>query len=91
MICYKVFFKLADDTCETLVPIFENAIGSGRFARNLVGQAQLAQAVRLSALDFDSLSGDDLLTLCAQDFSQINTGIRLDENREQRIGFTRVG
>lgn len=89
-------YKLADDTCETLVPIFENALasgdfGNGRFARNLVEQAQLAQSVRLSALDFDSLSGDDLITLCAQDFSQINTGIRLDENRKQRIGFTRVG
>ena len=89
-------YKLADDAGEMLVPIFENAIGSGdfgngRFVRNLVEQAQLAQAVRLSTLDFDSLSGDDLITLCAQDFSQINTGIRLDENRKQRIGFTRVG
>ena len=89
-------YKLADDAGEMLVPIFENALasgdfGNGRFARNLVEQAQLAQAVRLSTLDFDSLSGDDLITLCAQDFSQINTGIRLDENRKQRIGFTRVG
>ena len=88
-------YKLADDPCETLLPIFENAIGSGdfgngRFARNLVEQAQLAQSVRLSTLDFDSLSGDDLVTLCAQDFSQINTGIRLEENRKQRIGFSKV-
>ena len=88
-------FKLADDAYETLAPIFENAIGSGdfgngRFARNLVEQAQLAQSVRLSTLDFDSLSGDDLVTLCAQDFSQINTGIRLEENRKQRIGFSKV-
>lgn len=88
-------FKLADDADEMLVPIFENAIGSGdfgngRFARNLVEQAQLAQSVRLSTLDFDLLSGDDLVTLCAQDFSQINTGIRLEENRKQRIGFSKV-
>lgn len=88
-------FKLADDAYETLAPIFENAFGTedfgnGRFARNLVEQAQLAQSVRLSTLDFDSLSGDDLITLCAQDFSQINTGIRLEENRKQRIGFSKV-
>ena len=88
-------FKLADDAYETLAPIFENAFGTedfgnGRFARNLVEQAQLAQSVRLSTLDFDSLSGDDLVTLCAQDFSQINTGIRLEENRKQRIGFSKV-
>ncbi len=88
-------YKLADDAYETLAPIFENAFGTedfgnGRFARNLVEQAQLAQSVRLSTLDFDSLSGDDLITLCAQDFSQINTGIRLEENRKQRIGFSKV-
>ena len=88
-------YKLADDAYETLAPIFENAFGTedfgnGRFARNLVEQAQLAQSVRLSTLDFDSLSGDDLVTLCAQDFSQINTGIRLEENRKQRIGFSKV-
>ena len=53
-------------------------------------QEQLAQAVRLSTLDFDSLSGDDLITLCAQDFSQINTGIRHEEKRKQRIGFSNV-
>ena len=88
-------YKLADDAYEMLAPIFENAFGTedfgnGRFARNLVEQAQLAQSVRLSTLDFDSLSGDDLVTLCAQDFSQINTGIRLEENRKQRIGFSKV-
>ena len=88
-------FKLADDVRETLAPIFEDALcsedfGNGRFARNLVEQAQLAQSVRLSTLDFDSLSGDDLVTLCAQDFSQINTGIRLEEKRKQRIGFSNV-
>ena len=32
----------------------------------------------------------DLVTLCAQDFSQINTGIRLEEKRKQRIGFSNV-
>lgn len=88
-------YKLSDDAYETLAPIFENAFGTedfgnGRFARNLVEQAQLAQAVRLSGCDTRSLSGDDLVTLCAQDFSQINTGIRLEENRKQRIGFSKV-
>lgn len=63
---------------------------SGLFSKKEKEQAQLAQSVRLSTLDFDSLSGDDLKTLCAQDFSQINTGIRHEEKRKQRIGFSNV-
>jgi SpoVK/Ycf46/Vps4 family AAA+-type ATPase len=86
-------YKMADDTYEKLIPIFEASVGTtnhgnGRYARNLVEKAQLAQALRLSKCDLSALTGDELLTLKAEDFSNFNIGISDNENQPAcRIGF----
>lgn len=87
-------YKLSADTEKVLVPMFENALrsgdfGNGRYARNLVEQAQLAQAVRLSKQDIAKLSGDQLLTLTADDFANItaNTIKEKEELARRSIGF----
>ena len=87
-------YKLAYDAREVLVPMFEKALrsgdfGNGRYARNLVDQAKLAQAMRLSKCDLGRLSGDELLTLIGEDFAQVGTNaiIEKDEPIRRRIGF----
>ena len=87
-------YKLSADAEKVLVPMFENALrsgdfGNGRYARNLVEQAQLAQAVRLSKQDIAKLSGDQLLTLTADDFANItaNTIKEKEELARRSIGF----
>ena len=90
-------YKLSDDVRPVLMPIFERVIGSddfgnGRYARNLVEQAQLAQAIRLSKCDTNELSGDDLVTLRGEDFADITTEITMnDKITARRIGFTLAG
>lgn len=87
-------YRLAENTSEVLIPIFDNALnsedfGNGRFARNMLEHAQLAQAVRLSKSEnIDSLTGDELITLNAEDFYTTNT-ITVTQNKVQprRIGF----
>ena len=85
--------KLSEDAEDVLIPMFEKALlsgdfGNGRFARNLVEQAQLAQAMRLSKCDLDRLSGDELLTLTAEDFAETGTNsIKENEPDRRRIGF----
>lgn len=87
-------YKLADDVDDSLVPIFDKVLesddfGNGRFARNLVEQAQLAQAARLSMCEFDKLTGDDIVTLTGDDFTQIETDIKENNSNpvQRRIGF----
>ena len=86
-------YRLADDVINILKPIFDKAIlsddfGNGRFARNLIERAQLAQAVRLSEIDPDTLSGDDIVTLCAEDFSEIEISVQnTKSNNKRAIGF----
>ncbi len=87
-------YKLSADAEKVLTPMFETALrsgdfGNGRYARNLVEQAQLAQAVRLSKQDITRLSGDQLLTLTADDFANItaNTIKEKEELARRSIGF----
>ena len=87
-------YKLAADAPGVLMPLFERAaqsedFGNGRFARNLVEQAQLAQAVRLSKCDLGRLSGDELLTLTGEDFAEVSANtIKENEPDRRRIGFS---
>lgn len=85
--------KLSENASDVLIPMFEKAaqssdFGNGRYARNLVEQAQLAQAMRLSKRDLGRLSGDDLLTLTGEDFAEISTNaIKENVPDRRRIGF----
>jgi hypothetical protein len=90
-------YKLSADVEETLIPIFKRAInsddfGNGRFARKLVEHAQLAQAVRLSKYkSIENLTGDDIITLCAEDFSAENTDMNEKEKLQTHcIGFNKA-
>ena len=87
-------YKLSDDAQQVLVPLFETAtrsddFGNGRYARNLVEQAQLAQAMRLSKQDITKLSGDELLTLTAEDFADITANTIKEKEKiiRRSIGF----
>ena len=58
---------------EKICAIFEEArrqsdFGNGRFARNLVEKAKMAQAQRLMQKDIDCLTDKDLRLLLAEDF-----------------------
>jgi AAA+ superfamily predicted ATPase len=64
--------KLGEGVSEKLLPIFEEAkkesdFGNGRYARNIIEKAQLKQAERLVNMDFDSVTKDDIQTICAED------------------------
>ena len=45
----------------------QNDFGNGRFVRNIIERAQMAQATRLVKADFDSISAEDVATICAED------------------------
>ena len=86
-------YKLSENARDVLIPMFEKALlsddfGNGRYARNLVEQAQLAQVMRLSKCDLGRLSGDELVTLTGEDFAEISRNtIKENEPVRRRIGF----
>ena len=64
--------KLAEDVDEKLTVIFNDAkseadFGNGRYVRNIIEKAKMAQATRLLNMDFDLVGKDDIVTICAED------------------------
>lgn len=64
--------KFTDDACKKLKTIFDDArhegdFGNGRYVRNIVEKALVAQASRLVTEDYDSVSKNDIATICAED------------------------
>lgn len=81
---------LAPDVRKKLMPLFRSAkteedYGNGRFVRNAFERARLHQASRLLEQDIDTLSKEDVMTLCADDFDMI-TGI-FAAQPQRMIGF----
>lgn len=79
---------LSESAVEKLRGIFEEAksesdFGNGRFARNLIEKAKMAQANRLISMDPEAVSDQDLLTICAED---IEPPAKQKEKRT-KIGF----
>lgn len=67
--------NLTDEACDKLTGIFENArkesdFGNGRYVRNVIEKAKMAQAARLLAMDFDAIGSNDITTICAEDIEQ---------------------
>jgi len=63
---------LTGEAMDKLSSIFEVAknqedFGNGRYARNLIEQARMAQASRLVAMDYDAVTRDDIATLLPED------------------------
>ena len=66
-------FSIDADAKEKLCAVFESAaknsdFGNGRFARNVIEKAKMAQATRLINMDFDKITEKEVFTLIADDF-----------------------
>ena len=85
----KKGLHLDNQAQEKLASVFETArrqadFGNGRYVRNILEKAKMAQATRLLAKDYESLTQKDITTLCAEDIEvpEIAAPAR------QRIGFS---
>ena len=81
--------NLSEEACGKLTGIFEEArkesdFGNGRYVRNVIEKAKMAQATRLLEMDFDSISSKDITTICAEDIEQ---PVLAAKTEKKRIGF----
>lgn len=88
LIASKKGLHITDQANKKLACIFEKAknnidFGNGRYVRNVIETAKMAQATRLINKDFDSITTNDITTLCAED---IEMPILKKESKRQ-IGF----
>ncbi len=82
-------YMLTGDAKECLSEIFESArqspdFGNGRYARNLIEKAVMAQANRLMKMDINSISDTALKTICRED---IVIPAELKKEKKLQIGF----
>ena len=68
----KKGLHLDDQAQEKLASVFETArrqadFGNGRYVRNILEKAKMAQATRLLTQDYESLTQKEITTLCAED------------------------
>lgn len=89
LIARKKGLDIDEKAREKLLSIFaevqgEKDFGNGRYVRNVIEKARMAQASRLLAKGYDEITGRDIATLCADDF-------RLPEKKKRcerpKIGF----
>ena len=83
-------FELAGGVKEKLGKIFDTAtkrsdFGNGRYVRNIIERAKMAQANRLVNMDYDKISDNDIFTLCAEDI-ELPTDVA--QEKVIKIGFT---
>ena len=69
-------YTLTDGALNKLALLFDSAkkspdFGNGRFVRNALEKARMAQAGRLLGSDIDSLTNADLLTICEEDIETL--------------------
>ena len=81
---------LTDDACRKLTGLFDTArtevgFGNGRYVRNVIEKARMAQATRLLSMDFDSIGSKEMTTICAEDIEQPKAKAAPQKNR---IGFS---
>lgn len=79
---------LPKETCDKLEKIFEEArrqgdFGNGRYVRNILEKAKLAQASRLVKCDYEQISHEDIRTICPEDIEAPSIG----GNNKRAIGF----
>ncbi|MBR3969074.1 MAG: AAA family ATPase [Clostridia bacterium] len=83
-------FVLSSDAKEKLKNVFDKAqrqndFGNGRFARNIIEKAKMAQANRLMKADVDNISNEELITITAEDIEILQDK---PEIKKIQIGFT---
>ena len=82
-------FTIEQDAKEKLTDMFEAAsktadFGNGRYARNIIEKAKMAQADRLLKMEFDRITDEDVFTLVAEDF-QLSEDVKPE--KVIQIGF----
>lgn len=90
LIARKKGLKLAEDVTEKLSLVFDNArveedFGNGRYVRNVIEKAKMAQAARLLKLDYEKIKKDDIVTICAEDIEMPPVNVR---KARHPIGFS---
>ena len=80
--------NLSEGACEKMEQLFSIAreqdnFGNGRYVRNVIEKAQMAQAVRLLDQDYDRISDRDIVTLQAGDIELPE----IKREKKQTIGF----
>ena len=68
----KLELRLTDDAIEKLAGVFDLAkksddFGNGRYVRNVIEKARMAQATRLVSCDVENLSRKEIATITAED------------------------
>ena len=82
--------RLTDDAVEKLKEIYSGAVtepdfGNGRYCRNIFEKAKMAQSSRLVAMDYDSVTKEDIMTIKAEDIPDPVIGSK--EPKKLPIGF----
>lgn len=85
----KKGLHLDDQAQEKLASVFETArrqgdFGNGRYVRNILEKAKMAQATRLLTQDYESLTQKEITTLCAEDIEMPE----IAAPARPRIGFS---
>lgn len=80
--------RFTEDALDKMSAIFDEArtrldFGNGRFVRNLLEMARMNQAGRILNTDVESITKDDICTICAEDIEAPNIG----EVTKTKIGF----
>ncbi|MCR5430416.1 MAG: AAA family ATPase [Eubacterium sp.] len=87
----KQELNLTDDALEKMQEVFavareDEEFGNGRFVRNMLEDARMAQASRLVEMDFDEVKKKDVHTIIADD---IEMPAAIEKNQERvNLGFT---
>ena len=89
LIAKKKGLKLTEEANGKLCGIFnaarkESDFGNGRYVRNVIEKAKMAQANRLLTMDFDHISRNDVMTIRAED---IDMPVISAKSVKRQIGF----
>lgn len=90
LIAKKKGLKLTEDAFDKLAGIFDVAknsddFGNGRYVRNVIEKAKMAQASRLLTMDIDHVEKEDIVTICAED---IEIPPAAQKKSQNPIGFS---
>lgn len=89
LIAKKKGLNLETNVYEKLASVFKSAqkekdFGNGRYARNVIEKAIMAQATRLLSKDYELITGEDVTTLTAED---IEIPEKFNTSKVLKIGF----
>lgn len=79
-----------DEACNKLTGLFDAArnesdFGNGRYVRNVIEKAKMAQATRLLTMDFDSIESENIALISADDIEIHKSSAKTEK---KQIGFS---